>query len=268
MKKYLINFLCAFLILSSAQVLAEEYSVAPAFVRATTNAMGYNLIAKKVAATALKSALNKSAKGDYKIKFDSFSGVDLKKGKFKNLTIDGENISVNDEFFVSKMHLKTTSDFNYVDYTKDPIVFKTDFPMDFNIEITEEDLNKSLKSNSTISTISSILPFVSISTPKVTLNNNKMKIASAINLPLGKSLKFSMSAGLKVENGKIVFTNVEASKKNDFTDQLVNMMNKQDILENINLNLFEGSETNVKIEKVKIKDKTIYVDGNLIVKKA
>jgi len=268
MKRIFVIGLSFILVLFGGVCLAEEYSTAPAFVRVTTNALGYNLLAKKVAKVALKSALNKSAKGDYKINFDSFSGVDLKKGKFKSLTIDGENISIDDEFYVSKMHLKTTSDFNYVDYTKDPIVFMTDFPMDFNMEITEEDLNKSVKSNKTIDTISSLLPFVSVATPKVTLNGDKMKISSAVNLPLGKSLKFSMSAGLKVENGKIVFTNVQASKKNEFTEQLINLMNDKDILENINLNFFEGSDTTVKIKDVKIKDKTIFINGNMVVKKA
>jgi len=270
MRVKFILFLCIVIVASSVCYASEEqvYKTAPAFVRVTTNAIGYNLLAKKVAKVALKKALNKSAKGDYKIKIDSYSGVDLKKGKFRGLVIDGENISVDDEFFVSKLHIETTSKYNYVDYNKDPIVFKNDLPMKYEIKISEEDLNKSIKANNTVSVISALIPLISIDTPKVTLLNDKLKISSALKFPFRKSMKFSMTSDLAVKNGKVVFTNVKASRNNEFTEKLIELMNDKNMLENVSVNMFDGAQTNMKVTNIKIEDKNINIDGDLVIKKA
>ena len=247
----------------------DELKPASTFVRVTTNMLGYNLIAKKVAQGVLKKTLKKSAKGEYKVKFDSFSGVDLKKGKFRGLTIDGENLSVDDEMFVSKLHMETTSDFNYVDYRKDPMVFKTDLPFKYNVEITEADLNKSLKSGNFIDFISSVIPLVKIEKPTLKLDNKKIRISSSVKFPLAKPVKFAMSAGLRVVDGKIVMSDVQTSDSgSDFAQKLVALMNKQEFLENINLNLFDGANTVVKVENVDIKNKKVYVNGQFVIEKS
>ena len=271
MKKNIVLFLCITILGLFGTGYASEkqpYKIAPAFVRITTNALGYNLLAKKVATVALKKSLNKSAKGEYKIKFDSYSGVDLKKGKFRGLVIDGENISVDDELYVSKLHMETTSKYNYVDYKKDPIVFKTDLPLKYNVEISEDDLNKSIKANNTVDFISALIPLVSIDTPKVTIINNKLKFGSALKFPFGKSLKFSMTSDLAVKDGKIVFTNVKASKTNELTEKLIELMNDKNMLENVSVNLFDGAETNMKVNNININDKKINIDGDIVIKKA
>ena len=85
-------------------VLATEYKTANKFVRVTTNMLGYNFIAKKVAQGVIKKTLKESLNGDYKVKFDSFSGVDLKKGKFRGFTIDGKDLS-SDDLSVSRLKL-------------------------------------------------------------------------------------------------------------------------------------------------------------------
>lgn len=255
---------------------AEEETTQPVvqekaspFVRITTNLFGYNFIAKKIASSAIEKALNKSAKGDYKVSIDSFSGVDLKKGIFKGMTIDGSNISVDDELYVSRLYMKTTSDYNYIDYKQRPIVFKTEVPMDYKILITEDDLNKSLLTHTSIvKYISSLLPLVSLTTPKVTLLDNQMKISSALKLPFGKSFKFSISTGVAVKDGKIVFTDTKANNNNDFTQKLIDVMNNQNWLEKLNISLFEGTETNIKIKNITISPKRLCIDGNLVIKEA
>ena len=270
MKKFLIICLAATVGISS--VFAEDvqqYKTACPFVRVTTNLLGYNFIVKKIAQGVLRKALNKNVKGEYKVKFDSFSGVDLKKGKFRGLTIDGEDMVVDDELYVSKLHMETTSDFNYVEYKKKPMVFKTDLPMDYSVEITESDLNKTMAIGKTFETISSILPLVTLETPKIKLEKEKVRLNSSLKLPFNKSVKFSMSASLKVENGKIVMNNVESSSSNkDVAQKLVNLINKQSLLENINLNLFDDTETNVSVNSVKVDNKKIYVTGNVLIKKS
>ena len=271
MKKLnLFIILCLFIQLGLTPVFSagnQQYKTASGFVRVTTNLLGYNFIAKKIAQGAIKKSLNKSAKGEYKVKIDSFSGVDLKKGMFKSLTIDGKHINIDDELYISKLYMKTTSDFNYVDYRKDPMVFKTDVPMEYNVELSEEDLNKSITVGKTTEFISSILPLVSIDTPKLNLTNDKMRISSAIRVPFAKPIKFSMTAGLKVEKGKVVFSNIHTSGlKGDFADKIITIINQQDLLNNLNFNIFDNTDTKIAVDNISIKDKTIFIDGKVIIK--
>ena len=271
MKKLnLFIILCLFIQLGLTPVFSagnQQYKTASGFVRVTTNLLGYNFIAKKIAQSAIKKSLNKSAKGEYKVKIDSFSGVDLKKGMFKSLTIDGKHINIDDELYISKLYMKTTSDFNYVDYRKEPMVFKTDVPMEYNVELSEEDLNKSITVGKTTEFISSILPLVSIDTPKLNLTNDKMRISSAIRVPSAKPIKFSMTAGLKVEKGKVVFSNIHTSGlKGDFADKIITIINQQDLLNNLNFNIFDNTDTKIAVENISIKDKTIFIDGKVIIK--
>lgn len=270
-KKIFTSFMCLCVIMAGGICFGKEteYKTAPSFVRVTTNMLGYNVLVKKIAQSVLKRSLKKSMTGDYKVKFDSFSGVDLKKGKFKGLTIDGENLCADGELYISKLHLNTTSDFNYVDYSKDPIVFKTDLPMAYSMEMSESDLNKTMSNARAIDTISKLMPLVSIKKPTIKLDNEKIKINSALKFPLGKNLKFSITSGLKVENGKIVMTNVETSgAKHEFVEQFVNLINKQSLLENINMDLFDGAESSATVEKVQIKNNKLYINGKIVIKKA
>lgn len=270
-KKLSVVFMCFAIFISGNLCFGEEqeYKTAPTFVKVTTNILGYNWIAKKVAQSVLKKSLNKSLSGDYKVKFDSFSGVDLKKGKFKGFTIDGENLNADDELYISKLHLNTTSKFNYVDYTKDPMVFKTDLPMAYSIEMSESDLNKTMGNAKAIDTISRLIPLVSIKKPTIKLDNEKLKINSALKFPLGKNLKFSITSGLKVEDGKIVMTNIETSgAKNEFVEQFINLINKQSLLEKINMELFEGADSTATVDKVWIKNNKLYINGTVTIKKA
>ncbi|MCR5265826.1 MAG: LmeA family phospholipid-binding protein [Cyanobacteria bacterium RUI128] len=267
----LLMAVCLFTSMSVLPVCSAEANnckTASKFVRVTTNMLGYNFIAKKIAQSALKKTLKKSAKGEYDVKIDSFSGVDLKKGKFKGLTIEGKNISVDDELFVSKLYMKTTSDFNYVDYRKDPIVFKTDVPMEYKVELSEADLNKSVTVGKTTEIISSILPLVTIDTPKLKLYNDKIKVSSALRVPFAKPAKFSMTADLKVENGKVMFSDIHTSGlKNEFADRILTFINQQNLLDNLNLDIFDNTDTNVTVNNVYIKDKTIFINGKLVIKK-
>ena len=267
----LIVFFIVFMLCAGVSYCEDttQYKTASSFVRITTNLMGYNFIAKKVAQGVLKKSLNKNMKGDYKVKFDSFSGVDLKKGKFRGLTIDGEDLVVDDELYVSRLHIETTSDFNYVDYKQKPMVFKTDLPMTYSVEITESDLNKTMTMGKTLEMLCSAIPLVKMEKPKLKLEKDKVRIASSLKLPFNKTIKFSMSGALKVVDGKIILDNVESSSSNrEFAQKFVNFVNNQCLLENINLNIFDDAETNVSVDNIETDTKKIYVTGRVLVKKS
>ena len=246
---------------------AQNYKTAPAFVRVTTNMLGYNLLTKKIASSVLKKSLKKSISGDYKVKFDSFSGVDLKKGKFKGLTIEGKDLSVENELYISKLNLKTTSDFNYVDYKKKPMVFKTDLPLAYSVEMTESDLNKTLTMGPMFDTICTMIPLIKIEKPKLKLVGEKVKMTSSVKVPFAKPIKFSMTSGLKVESGKIILSDVKSSGSKELSERLVDLINKQNVLENIDINVLDDTDCKTSIDNIKIKDDKVFIDGKIIFNK-
>lgn len=252
-----------------SQEITNEYNIASKFVRVSTNMLGYNIITKHIAQNVIKKTLNKNVKGDYTVKINSFSGVDLKKGKFKGMTIDGENLCLEDSVYFSKLHLETTSDFNYVDYKKKPIIFKTDIPMDYIVEITEDDLNRTVDKDNFFNSFSSMIPLITIDKFKFQLIDDKIKVNTAIRFPFSKSIKFSISSSPKVENGKIILTDIQTSgTRHDFSEKIAEIMNNYNLLENIKLNLFNGTDSTMTVKNIKIQNKKIYIDGNLIIKKA
>ncbi len=254
---------------SFAQDNTNEYKTTSTFVRVTTNMFGYNFITRHIAQNIIKKALNKNVKGDYTVKIDSFSGVDLKKGKFRGMTIDGQNLCLEDSIYFSKLHLETTSDFNYVDYKKKPVVFKTDVPMDYVVEITEDDLNKTIEKDNFFNSFSAMIPLVSIDKFKFQLTDNKVRLNTAIRFPFSKYIKFSISGSPKIEDGKIILTDIQTSgTRHDFSEKIADVMNNYNLLENIKLNLFNGTDSTMTVKNVKVQDKKICIDGNLVIKKA
>ena len=274
MKNFILKLLIFGLLLgTSIPCFANEKTdLKPAcgFVRVTTNMLGYNFIARHIAQKVIKDSLNKSVAGEYKVKVDSFSGVDLKKGKFKGLTIEGKNLCIDNEVYFSRLYMNTTSDFNYVDYRKDPIEFKTDLPMDYVVEITEDDINNSVTGKRTYSNeLFSMYPLLKIEQLKFKITDDKIRVSTGIKFPFCKPIKISMSTKLKVEDGKIVFTDVSSNQEQkEITEKLITLLNNYSFIENIKLNLFDGTNTTMAVKNVKVMDKKIYINGKIIIKKA
>lgn len=273
-KKFILVSILALLLMnfislpSFSEENSAEFETASKFVRVTTNAVGYNFVAKKIAQKVVCRALNKNAKGDYKVSIDSFSGVDLKKGKFRGATINGKNISIEDEFFISTLKMQTLSDFNYIKYNKKPIVFVTDVPMSYQMTITEDDFNKTLASNRVLKAFTHDVPLVRVDNVKASFENGRIKFSSKVRLPFCKPIKICVSSGVKVVDGKIIFNDIDTSSiKSDLAESVMNYMNNHNILTKMNLYLFDNTTTYLEIKNIKIDNDKIYIDGNVILNK-
>ncbi|MCM1264920.1 MAG: hypothetical protein NC200_01865 [Candidatus Gastranaerophilales bacterium] len=273
MKLRKIIILVVFVIIACIPAISAEspaeFKTASGFVRVTTNMLGYNFITRTIAQNVIKKSLNKSVKGSYNVKIDSFSGVDLKKGKFKGLTIEGKNLCLDDEVYFSKLYLQTTSKFNYIDYKNKPVKFKTDIPMVYAVEISEDDLNKTVSGRNNLDTLSSLIPLVKFEKVKFRIYDSRLHINTGVRFPFCKPVKCSISTGLSVQDGKIIFSDIDTgSMKDELAEKLINIMNNYNFLENINLHLFDETDTTMAVKNVKIIDKKIYIDGNVTIKKA
>ena len=267
--RYILCLICLLCFAAApAYSLESEYAAAPAFVRVITNLCGYNFAAKRVAQRIIKNELNSSITGDFKVKIGSFSGVDLKRGKFKSLEICGEDLSVEDELYITKLMLKTPEGFYYVDYRKKPQVYKTDVMMYYYIQISEDDLNRTFARNVPLYELTRSLPFVQVDNFKFKLEEDKVIICTAVRFPFGKAAKFSITARPEIKNGKIVLTELETSGGGrELPEKLTAFINNMHLMKNIKINLCQGAKTVVSVKNVKVADKKIHSDGTLIIKK-
>lgn len=242
--------------------------------RGLTNAMGCNFVAKKVAKSAIIKLLKRHSQGDYDVKIDSYSAIDLKKGKFKSAEVTGKNVNVKG-IYISNLKMNTLCDFNWVDYNQKPAVFYTDVPVKFNAEISEDDLNKTLIDLGYIKKITDLniggVSFFKIDNVSFKLKNSKLYLIAHMKAPLllgDKSIKFTFSGKLNIENGKIVLENVQSENlRNIDMGKFLEMMNSLNPFD-MPLDIFKGTETTMSVEDVKIVENKICVNGIIVVKRS
>ena len=248
--------------------ISREYKTAPGFVRIVTNMLGYNSAAKFFAQKSLKRELRKNIQGKLNIRIDSFSGVDLKKGKFQSLKIKGKELCLDNELYLSKLCLQTTPGFYYVDYRKNPVVFKTDLPLNYSIIISEDDLNKTMESNTLLNEISEVIPLVHIDNFKFKLENDKIIMFSAFHFPFGKSVRFSVSVRPKLENGKIILSDMKTfGAGREVPEKIVSFLNGLNLAENIKISILKGVDSTLYVENLLIADKKISINGVITIKR-
>ncbi len=279
MRRFLISLLMLLLLISPAFAQAEygcqvPENLASPVARGITNALGFNFLTKKAAKTAMIKVLKRNAEGDYDVKIDSFSAMDLKKGKFKSLEIEGKNISTHG-VYVSSVVMNTICDYNYVDYWKRPVIFYTDLPLYFKAEITEEDLNKTLVDLGYIKKLTDLniagVSLFTVDNVVFKMKNNKIYLIAQMKAPFlmgERVVKFTFSGKLNVENGKIVLDNLQSENLrninlNAFVD-IINSMNPFDLP----LRIFRGADSTLSINNIKILDNKMYVDGIMVIKRS
>ena len=279
MKKIIILLMA--LIIGTLVVKAEETyccavpeNLSSPIARGITNCLGCNQIAKKAAKIAIIKVLKRNAEGDYKIKIDSFSAMDLKHGKFKSIEIEGQNINARG-IYVSSVMLKTLCEYNHVDYTQNPPVFYTDVPMSFSAVITEDNLNRTLIDLGYIKQLMDLnvggISFFKIDNVIFKLKSNKIYLIAQMKAPIlmgERTVRFTFSGKLNVENGKIVLENLSSENLRNinmskFVD-VINSMNPFDIP----LEIFKGNDTTLSVNNVRIIENKICVDGIIVAKRS
>lgn len=231
-----------------------------------------NPFAEGVVEHSIKSALKKETGANFKVKFDGYTISSMKKGIFKNLEITGKDVEVED-IILPYVHLKSISDYNYVDYTQDPIVFKSDMSFDYDMLLSQDSINKALQHSSyqdVLKTINDIAyPMFQVKGVSTKIINNKVYILIEYNFPIALSTKnrvFVTSSEFKVQNGKIKAANVklDSAYGNISLDKVANMLNMLNPLE-FTVQLLESKNCDAKIENIKIVDNKVKINGKIYV---
>ena len=232
-----------------------------------------NPIAESIAEKVIKKSLKKETGANFKVKFEGYTLSSMKKGIFKNLEITGKNVDV-DGIEVPYIKLKTLSDYNWVDYTQNPIAFKSDMTYAYEMELSEKTINDALNSKGYRSTIQKVnkraYPLFTVNDVRVRIRNNKVHVIMEYNFPImpaKQNKTFMASTGFHVVNGKITANNVgiDSAYGNLPIDKVTNLINLLDPL-SFTLSLLDSKKCNAKIENVNIVDNIIKINGKIFVK--
>lgn len=254
----------------------EPYNMNTKFRTVMSGVSGLNLTSEKAAQRILKREISKVAENDLlKVKLESYSAKDLKNGIFKSLSVKGENININD-IYLSNLEMNTLCDFNYIKQSNDDIVFMEDFPMSFNITVSESDINNTIEAtryqkiiNDLNNLANSYGVGIKITSSRIAIKANKLYYVLGISIPFVRNeQKLVINSDLRVKNGKIDFTNTKLVsnsfrldlKKVDF---ILNYLNPFDF----SVNILDNKDAKVSVNNVDIKNNVVVADGVVVIPK-
>jgi hypothetical protein len=270
MKKFL-SFLIVIFV-SAGAVFAGVDKLSQEYLQSTNHFTITKPLAEIVVQKAIRKALKKETGAKFDVKFEGYTTSSIKRGIFKNLELTGKDVTI-EEVTVPYIHLKSLTDYNYIDYTKSPMVFKSDMTYAFDILLDDEAINTALKDsdyNKVLSKVNKIAkPFFVIKGVKIKIVDDKMYIITEYNLPLAvtKDRTFIAQSDFQVVNGKIKAKNVsiDTSYGNLGLNKVANLINYLNPLE-FTLDLIDGNKYKGNIENINIVDNKVKVDGKIYVK--
>lgn len=193
-------------------------------------------------------------------------------GIFKSLEISGKNVSISD-IYLTSLKLKSLCEFNYIEYDKQGnLGFREDFPMSFEVQMSDEDLNKTMQSEHYKKIINDVnklgMGGIRVSSTEASLRGNKFYYAFIVSIPFMKDRKIELTADINVKDGQIDFENTRLAS-NSFSLDLkrVNFLMRYLNPLDFSVNIFNNKDAKVYIRNVAIKNNIIVTDGVIIIPK-
>ncbi len=270
MKRFLTFFIIFIVFIMPAFSAADKTS--EDYLKGGIHPGNMSFFAEHVVKTALKHSLKKEIPGKYKVKFKGYTLSSIKKGIFKYLEITGKNVTVN-EIEIPYFNLKTITDYNWIDYNQNPVVFKSDMKFDYIMHLSEQSINKALETEDYNKILRNInkkaFPIFTLTNVMVKIKNDKLYIIMSYNFPLAPKAKdrtFMVTGKLKVVNNEIMpydvaFDSVYGNLPIKKVVNLVNLLNPL----NFTVKLIDDKKGNCKIEEIKIVDDIVVINGKIYV---
>lgn len=240
----------------------------------TSKFTGMTFLSEQIANTIIKKELKKSTKEKFKVEMKSYSANDLMHGRFKYLKISGKNLNIDDTYLTS-FKLETLCDFNYVDLSHKSIKFKENMVINYSMEISNEDLKKTIKSTGYLDMLNKVklsglgITFFKLEGADVELKNNKLYFTINVTTPMSTSpIPITVSSEVKVEDGNIVLTKVNLVNIYTMLDlskvtYLLNILNPL----TFSTDILNNKLSKMSVQNVEIKGNRIFIDGNVFIPK-
>lgn len=281
MKKFLLVFglmICfagqAFAVFDYSQMCAKPYDLSSKGAQVGSKITGMTFLADRIADFIIKGQLKKATKEKFKVDMRSFSANDLKNGRFKSLKISGKNLNI-EGAYISKLEAHTLCDFNYVKLDKKSIKFKENMVMAFSTEVSNADLQKTVKSSGYLKMLNSTnvsafgITFLKLSSADVQIKNNKLYFTINVTTPLSSApIPVVIRSGVRVEDGNIVLTKIDFV--NPFS--VIDLSKATYLLNAINpltfsVDILNNKDSKIKIQTVDIVGDKIMVNGMIFIPK-
>jgi len=241
-----------------------------------SNLTGANFMVEKIANSIVEKSIKKDSKGKFKIDMQSYNISLLKKGIFKSLTIDGKN-TITDGIYVSDIKMKTLCDYNHIeiDNKNNVAIFRENFGMAFALQITQDDLNKTMNDSKysemirRVNGIGNTYKLFNITASSTKIENNKLYYIMKVSVPLLKTKpEIVIETDLKARNGEIALNNtklvtnilnIDMSKLN----KIINYLNPLEF----SLSIFDGKQASTQVSEIEIKNNVINIAGLMLIDK-
>ena len=269
MKKILVLLLfgCMTISVSFASIdrLSQEY------LQSTNHFTITKPLAEMIAKYSIKKALKKETGVDFDVKFEGYTTSSIKRGIFKNLELTGNDVDI-DGIKVPYVHLKSITDYNYIDYTQNPIVYKSDMTYVYDLLLSDEAINAALQDSDYLKVIAKVNRIAKsifiVKGVKTKIVDNKLYIITDYSLPIAKTKErtFVVQSDFQVIAGKIKVKDVriDTAYGNLGLNKVANLINYLNPLE-FTLDLLDNNKYNGIIENVNIVDNKVKVDGKIYI---
>jgi hypothetical protein len=241
-----------------------------------SNITGINFLSEKIGNLVLSNAIKKDSKGKYRVNLQSYNVTALKKGIFKSLEVTGKN-TITDGIYISNLKLKTLCDYNYieVDNKHKTTFFREPLALAYEMQISEDDLNKTMESSKykdmirRINSIGNTFKIFNVSSSSVKIENNKLYYVMQVSVPLLKTKpNIVIESDLSASNGNIVLNEanlVTDAFKIDMT-KLEKIINYLNLLE-FELGIFEGKQATTSVDEIIIQNNIVNISGKMLIDK-
>lgn len=232
-----------------------------------------NPFIETIAQNKIKKSLKKSLKGDFNVNFDGYTLSSMKNGVFKKLDIVGTDLFI-ENIEIPYLRISTITDYNRLDYSQKPIVFKSDMIYSYEIKLSEQSVNQALEKKDYEKNLEKInnlaYPLFILNNVDIKLKNNKIYLLMYYNFPVAPAKidkTFMISTSFKVENHRIKAYDIDINKAYGVISEtkVANLLNLLDPL-TFTLSLLNTKKCNAIVENVKIIDNIIVVNGKIYVK--
>ena len=287
------NFLISLSLLSllSLNAFAFDYNsycassdnIKGSFLGNVMSLTGANLASRNVAKGQIKKAIKKATGANPKITLTSYFGHNFFDGEFSSLKGSIEEFQYKGMYY-SNLKFNSLCPYNKVRYQDNALVFDENFLMDFEAEISQEDLNKYLKSSNYQKTLEKLekneifSKLFKVQESEIKISENKLQFNYKLtpfpnasrHLEFVKSfikpINLAFGAGLKIENSKIELCDLDFNSSKISYDYILPFLNMTNPT-NFEVKIDKNNNAQVEIQDVKIQDKKIILKGILLAQK-
>lgn len=281
------KFLCAviFVIMLTAKAYADcPYAdLCPSFETKApskvsqfiSNITGQTFLTQQVVQNVIKAELKKYTNQDFEVTVETFGIADLLDGKFKSLTITGNNINLQG-FYISSLTAKTVCDFNSIDYKSKPIGIRENIVLDVSVELTQEDLIRTMSTPTFSSKFSKIdvssMGISAFSVYHQTINIQDNALFFTINArPIEPHLPIDIAVGADVliQDGNIMRSQINFINMYTGFDltRFENYLNPA-LYMNTRVFLYANQTADIHVRNVYMQNNKAYLNGIIVIPKS